>query len=69
MLIRFSADVAQKATIDREKSGIMGSVAGAVEKTTGGVGERLRKNVRYFNANGAENQSSDAIFAEILTFY
>ena len=45
----------------------MGSVAGAVEKTTGGVGERLRKNVRYFNANGAENQSSGAIFAEILS--
>jgi hypothetical protein len=26
-------------------------------------------NVRYFNASGAENQSSGAIFAEILPFY
>jgi hypothetical protein len=26
-------------------------------------------NARYFNANGAENQSSDANFAEILTLF
>jgi len=26
-------------------------------------------NVRYFNASGGKNQSKDAIFAEILSFY